>query len=405
LTTSHTHFFQEKSEIKIADNKAREHRASQSNAEFASVYTTPSEYPVTIKSIIKLRPIYKDGIDRSDKGVMEDYFFDYAIGNGLDGMLKNDVTIKLSDYPITPDFIYVDEENEKFFVIEIDEPYSISDCGEFILTHCNGCDDERNQALLNLGWGIIRFAEEQIAKHPVECVKFIADFINCNCTIELNTISSWTNAEAQKMIEQKYRDSYLPESFRGTSRSDSGLSYRSFEISNMPKVRTLVSSGHSVIYLKNPTSANAKEIEYWYEGYIYDEIITKINGAEDFTTNIEPNWIILTFKWVEDLYRFEGLGRLNLKDRKVYFNLMEKKKFKIIPSGGLIEILKQASNLEASKKDRGLYLLGKAKELTNSVYSREIIQSYLKAVLEADLKAEKERHERAIYLKRIREKK
>ncbi len=81
----------------------------------------------------------------------------------------------------TPDFAYVDPENNWFSIdIEIDEPYTPRQYPNnypLILTHCIGQDDNRNSFFQRYDWYVIRFSERQVLRYPESCCKVIAQLI------------------------------------------------------------------------------------------------------------------------------------------------------------------------------------------------------------------------------------
>ena len=102
--------------------------------------------------------------------------------------------------------------------IEIDEPYSGLSRKPM---HYQGCgDDYRDIAITNVGWIVVRFAEVQIKRHPLECVAYIAKLLQCifpemnfpdilRDSISSFEISRWTQCQAQQWAKQKYREDYL----------------------------------------------------------------------------------------------------------------------------------------------------------------------------------------------------
>ncbi|MEZ2320938.1 MAG: hypothetical protein ACBR15_18255 [Microcoleus sp.] len=81
----------------------------------------------------------------------------------------------------TPDFAYVDPENNWFSIdIEIDEPYTPRQYPRnypLISTHCIGQDDNRNSFFQERDWYVIRFSERQVFLYPESCCKVIAQLI------------------------------------------------------------------------------------------------------------------------------------------------------------------------------------------------------------------------------------
>lgn len=192
-----------------------------------SPYFTPSAYPISIRSCSPPNHVLPEEVlDRSDKGVMEDYFFDYLLRT-FNGHIFN--TKRFLNLGYTPDFTYIDEDNGINIIIEIDEPYTVVN-GNYKPIHLKGQDDGRNQLFLENGWSIIRYAEEQVAKCPEICVNFLLDFIENRENNSLNEIPCWRDSDVQRMITNLYRNSYLPFQLSGNDRTYSQNSCRSFNV-------------------------------------------------------------------------------------------------------------------------------------------------------------------------------
>lgn len=111
-----------------------------------------------------------------------------------------------------------------FIDIEIDEPYSDEDGQpihyvENISGNSYSVDERRNSFMLNEGWEVIRFAEEQIVRHPQNCIDFINSVISTlltnsgskptNLTFPYSyQVNKWTKAQAEYYALDKYRDTY-----------------------------------------------------------------------------------------------------------------------------------------------------------------------------------------------------
>jgi len=260
--------------------------------------------------------------------------------------LKNDIQIKLPDITITPDFIYADEEKKIFIAIEIDEPYSINNNHEFIPIHYKGSDDNRNKGLLAIGWSIIRFAEEQIARNPSECAKFIEQYINGKDINEIEAIVCWSKEEAEKMIERKFRNTYLPYEFQEASLSNSKSSYRSLDFISISFRQSKKDEKFAVISLGHKIDANSwvngcqcwvNEDCFWkkFEETSVSQIIkTRSRGYDYELVNfIEPQ-------------KFEGYGKLNGD----YFNLNKGDEFKLIYTSIMLKILNMQPRFQSKKE-------------------------------------------------------
>ncbi len=196
-----------------------------------NTYTTPQKYPIILKSNNKNTVEFEILGIRNDKGVLEDFFFDFLKRSFLN-KVYNSISIKIGQREITPDIALIDYERNIFIDIEIDEPYTIEN-GSLKPIHLISSDDNRNQLLLNNGWNVIRFAEKQIALHPDGCVDLINHFIKGDLICEINDIPCWTFEDAQIMISDKERDKYLPIEFQDNGRTKSAFNYRSFKITSI----------------------------------------------------------------------------------------------------------------------------------------------------------------------------
>ncbi len=132
-------------------------------------------YPIALQARVSKEVVFTENITRYDRGVLENYFYDYAKPKLKLG-LKNSIQINLPDRTLIPDYLYVDEGNSKFIVIEIDEPYALVNQALRPI-HVKGEDEGKNKILIENGYSVIRFAEEQIARYPESCVHFIESFV------------------------------------------------------------------------------------------------------------------------------------------------------------------------------------------------------------------------------------
>ncbi len=109
-----------------------------------------------------------------------------------------------------PDAAYIDSTTGLCVDIEIDEPYSIPE--KHPIHYIEGPDDYRNEFFSTKGWFVIRFAEEQVAKHPKECIIFIKDFVSL---LNMGTtpsfafpVNRWTQSDAILLSSNNYRQTY-----------------------------------------------------------------------------------------------------------------------------------------------------------------------------------------------------
>ncbi|SFH39286.1 hypothetical protein [Pontibacter chinhatensis] len=156
------------------------------------------------------------------KGIIEHEFIDELIKH-FPGQVSHDVSIANGAMDIErqyqPDLFLVVPETGLHIDIEIDEPYNMKD-GHPIHYEGIASDANRNAFFQQHGWLVVRFAEEQVVRHPKECCKFIASIIRdmTGITKYLYRISgsavvpkvkTWTRAEAITMARNNYRNTYL----------------------------------------------------------------------------------------------------------------------------------------------------------------------------------------------------
>ncbi len=121
--------------------------------------------------------------------------------------------------PYVPDFAYIDQSLNLHIDIEIDEPYAYGTRKPIHYLDSTK-DQQRNQYFLDQGWLIIRFSEEQVVRSPASCCKAVASAIATllgdsamlhpfRQVPTLKPQKRWTEAEAQVMAEQAYREKYL----------------------------------------------------------------------------------------------------------------------------------------------------------------------------------------------------
>jgi hypothetical protein len=156
----------------------------------------------------------------SQAGWCEPMFYHYLIRYFSNLKIRNHLWLEIPDYqyPYSPDFAYIDRDSGLHIDIEIDEPYAHNSRRP---THYLGMwkDENRNEFFISRGWIIIRFAEEQVARYPDECCKFIAQiiyevtgdssFIDRTSPFgDLPPIQQWNEEEAQSMQSIDYRSTY-----------------------------------------------------------------------------------------------------------------------------------------------------------------------------------------------------
>lgn len=161
------------------------------------------------------------------KGASHDYFKEF-LANHFGERIQEDAALILSraysfgedawgneKRPYISDFAYVDRNIKLCIAIEIDEPYTKFDK---IPIHLH--DSPRNELFRENNWVVIRFAEEQVVRHPELCCKLIKKVIYAitedltftnedSIDSEVPKISCWTFESSRKLAETNYREKYL----------------------------------------------------------------------------------------------------------------------------------------------------------------------------------------------------
>ena len=163
----------------------------------------------------RMKPVFEDlNGDVVKKGRLDDYF-----ANEL--MLAGYEVVENVKIPVGNTFYYPDvlvKMGNLYIDIEIDEPYSM-DNGEPI-HYMDDCDDsvdfDRDFYFNDLGYEVIRFAEESVALHLKACVEYIAEVVNAikagkeasfyNADI---VVKRWDKEDAEAMSKKGYRSVYL----------------------------------------------------------------------------------------------------------------------------------------------------------------------------------------------------
>ncbi|MBD2199477.1 MULTISPECIES: hypothetical protein [Calothrix] len=163
-----------------------------------------------------------DGNGTAKQGVSEKEFFRHLLCAFPGNLICQAVEFEIPGSPrcYSADFILYHQSSGLALDIEIDEPYT-GDTGK--PHHCIDVDDDkiRNRFFLKRNWGVVRFAEVQVVRHPWSCCKAIALFIarltgDDSVFILLQRLADvplqkqWTKREARLMAKNNYRQSYLP---------------------------------------------------------------------------------------------------------------------------------------------------------------------------------------------------
>jgi hypothetical protein len=162
------------------------------------------------------------GVSEAQVGASEPDFAKY-LQKYFGTTLKPSYTFSIpnSDLVYSADFCLVLPSGLSF-CIEIDEPY-VYKTGE--PHHCidQGKDKQRDKFFSEGNWVTIRFSEKQVVLEPVACCFLIATTVDrltgdsqFTSQFEDGTKAPhldprWTIAEAQSMVNTKYRSSYLPQ--------------------------------------------------------------------------------------------------------------------------------------------------------------------------------------------------
>lgn len=164
-------------------------------------------------------------VSSAQKGVSETFFFEHlqaVFGSYAEIHFGQELEIEESDYNYSTDFSLIVEDAGLYLDIEIDECY-VGKGKKFVPTHC--VDDERDQRrdrfFLDRGWIVIRFAEEQVVRHPQACCQEIAQvlsdltgdrpFLENYRSPVLPSIRQWTKADARRRFKSNFRKRLLAE--------------------------------------------------------------------------------------------------------------------------------------------------------------------------------------------------
>lgn len=177
-----------------------------------------------IKSWLRNRsiPDYMECTDEDliKKGVAEEYF-ESILTKEFDEILT-DMKIKAGNTYYYPDIILI---KDNFYIdIEIDEPYVGSDGTPIHYQNDSNrfitADYKRDLFLTENGWEVIRFAEEQIFRHPGQCVDCIKNVIitlkDGHDSFDIPDylkLPKWTKEQAYKWAYQRFRQTYVPKRY------------------------------------------------------------------------------------------------------------------------------------------------------------------------------------------------
>lgn len=126
--------------------------------------------------------------------------------------------------PYEPDIAIIASSNKNIRIdIEIDEPYNGVTRES---THFIGCGDEfRDLNIVNAGWIVMRFTEEQIFCEKEKCLNeiyrllwsldsnYVFEILNFDRNIHLGIKPFWTELDAKMMAATNFRENYLQHNF------------------------------------------------------------------------------------------------------------------------------------------------------------------------------------------------
>lgn len=193
----------------------------------------------------------------------------------------------------TPDFAYIDINNNVFIDIEIDEPYTPRQYpnseSELKLTHYLGADNTRNEYFINCNWIVVRFSEFQILNYSDACCYYLAQLVylvtedesilkNFSGEFKLPIDKIWTYDEAKIMANNRQRLKYSPPYFKLVNSSISGSANQTASLLPSDLFSTSKSGSAATkrknAYKKKMRAINAK--------------LTDANN-QDIPTNLSPN--------------------------------------------------------------------------------------------------------------------
>lgn len=184
------------------------------------LYTNDSKSRECLRASLKECVALADGNSTAKQGVSEREFFRHLLCAFPENVICQAVEFEIPGYPLrySADFILYHRLSGLALDIEIDEPYT-GDTGK--PHHCVDEDRIRNRFFLERNWGVVRFAEVQVVRHPWSCCKAIAQmiarltgddsvFMLLERLADVPLQKQWTRREARLMAKNNYRQSYLP---------------------------------------------------------------------------------------------------------------------------------------------------------------------------------------------------
>ena len=185
------------------------------------------------------------------RGYSEEFFEDLLSQYLSNTTIVTDAALRISEnIQYEPDIAIISDKNYHIHIdIEIDEPYSGYDRKPIHYKN-NLPDLYRDQYLTNAGWIVVRFAEEQIIKSPLNCILLICRLLHIidstyiinqslftdlsNSVESYKPISKWSIEESQNMAAENYREKYLNISSFGKVENE-GMAPQDYRLSEVEK--------------------------------------------------------------------------------------------------------------------------------------------------------------------------
>lgn len=177
--------------------------------------------------LINVQKLYYEEVANVKKGKAESFLyermvkydnfpFDIFVNVKIDSNIDSDTSCYF------PDFLLCSNNGERYYDIEIDEPYMQLN-GKPI--HVESMDCERDYFFYRHNVVVIRFAESQVFNYPSKCVQYIVDIHNKITSMHIEDIFNikcdfkvdrWSEELAVEWSKINYRDSYTPKRLRSS---------------------------------------------------------------------------------------------------------------------------------------------------------------------------------------------
>lgn len=179
------------------------------------VETRHNEYPILKKRGPKspVKPVKLGYNEFKPKSGYHDVFFADALKKYFGTYIHTNVRLGKR----YPDIAFIDERNNLYVDIEIDETYEIEYKS---VTHYKGSDDNRDYYFVSNGWYVLRFSEEQVVKYTDSCCKYVAQFyasyglnkkpLDLFLDVkDLDFIEQWDKEQGQEKAQTNFRENEL----------------------------------------------------------------------------------------------------------------------------------------------------------------------------------------------------